>query len=278
MTAATVREVTGVDTDPLRVEPGRAPDLGGFPTRPDPPFGKAEGRRRLRRAGRLLADLQERLWAERRRSLLVVLQGMDTSGKDGVIRRVFRHGSPLGMRAEAFGVPTATEAAHDFLWRIHRRAPAAGEIVIFNRSHYEDVVAVRVRRLAPPEVWSGRPERIREFEALLGESGTRVVKLFLHISPAEQAERLRARLTEPAKRWKFNPADLEDRARWGEFMDAWDDVMARTSVPTAPWWVIPADRKWWRDLAAATVIVGALEEIDPRPPVVDLDPDEHPIR
>ena len=215
--------------------------------------------------------LQYRLYAEAQRSLLIVLQGMDTSGKDGLIRKVMTVFNPNGCRVWAFKVPTAAEAAHDFLWRIHRAAPARGEVSVFNRSHYEDVLVVRVRELAPRAVWSRRYETINAFERHLHVHGTRVLKFFLHISPEEQKERLLARLDDPLKRWKFSDGDLAERVYWRKYQRAYEDALSRCSNRRAPWFVVPADRKWYRDLAVSEIVADALEEMDPRVPKVKLD-------
>jgi PPK2 family polyphosphate:nucleotide phosphotransferase len=213
-----------------------------------------------------LEELQEALWAENRRKVLVVLQGMDTSGKDGTIRHVFEGVNPLGVRVAAFKAPTEEELAHDFLWRIHPKVPGNGEMVIFNRSHYEDVLVARVRKLVPPGVWRARYDQINDFERLLAETGTVILKFFLYIDKDEQKERLQARLDDPTKRWKFRRGDLDDRLRWDDYLKAYEDVLARTSQKHAPWYVVPANRKWFRDLVIATVLVKALEDLDIKVP------------
>jgi PPK2 family polyphosphate:nucleotide phosphotransferase len=197
---------------------------------------------------------------------------MDTGGKDGTIRKVFGGVNPQGVRVWGFGVPTEWEMAHDYLWRIHEHTPGNGGIVIFNRSHYEDVLVVRVKGLVPEERWRRRYDHIVAFERLLADEGTTVVKFYLHISKEEQRQRLEARLQEPDKRWKFNPGDLEDRKLWDDFQEAYEEAITRTSTEHAPWYVIPADRKWYRDLAVASVLIETLERMDPRfPPEPDLD-------
>ena len=211
------------------------------------------------------------LHAEGRQSLLLVLQGMDAAGKDGLIRRVMAAFNPQGCHAVSFKVPTAEEAAHDFLWRIHRAAPGRGEIVIFNRSHYEDVLVVRVHELVPRPVWEARYDAINEFEARLHENGTRVLKFFLHIDREEQRQRLLERLEEPEKHWKFNAADLVERTRWDDYQRAYEDALARCSTKHAPWYVIPSNRKWYRDLAVSEVIAETLEDMELEVPVVKLD-------
>ena len=215
-------------------------------------------------------DLQYRLSAEARQSLLIVLQGMDSSGKDGLIRKVMTAFNAQGCRVWPFKVPTAVEASHDFLWRIHRAAPPVGEVAIFNRSHYEDVLVVRVHDLVPRRVWSRRYEAINEFERLLQERGTRVLKFFLHISREEQRERLLARLDHPLKRWKFNDADLVERAHWRRYQRAYEEALARCSPASAPWYVIPADRKWYRDFAVSQIVADELDRMNPRMPKARL--------
>jgi PPK2 family polyphosphate:nucleotide phosphotransferase len=213
-----------------------------------------------------LRDLQERLWAENRRSLLLVLQGLDTAGKDGTIRRVLTGVNPQACRVAAFDVPVGAELEHDFLWRVHAVCPGRGQLGIFNRSHYEDVGVVRVKQLAPEEVWRRRYRHIREFERLLADEGTTVVKVFLHISKEEQRQRLQARLDDPRKTWKFRLGDLEDRTLFDEFLAAYDEAIGETSTEWAPWHVVPADRKWVRDIAVATLLVDTLRKLDPRYP------------
>ena len=213
-----------------------------------------------------LTELQERLWAERKRRVLIVLQGMDASGKDGVIRNVMTALHPLGCRVVGFGVPSEVELAHDYLWRIHHVTPGSGEMVIFNRSHYEDVLVVRVRELVPKERWSRRYDQINAFEQLLVDEGTTILKFFLHISPEEQLERFRERYEDPTKRWKFKVGDLEERKRWDAYMAAYEAALARCSTDAAPWFAIPSDRKWFRNLAIADIVADILEDLDPRYP------------
>ncbi len=212
-----------------------------------------------------LEDLQERFHAAHNRSMLVVLQGTDTSGKDGTIRHVFDGVNPQGVRLAGFKAPTEEELDHDFLWRVHQKTPAKGEIALFNRSHYEDVLIVRVHQLVPEEVWRKRYTLINNFEYSLAQQGTIILKFFLHISKKEQTERLLDRLNEPDKHWKFNPDDLKDRDLWDEYQKAYQDMLNETSTEWAPWYVIPADHKWYRNLVVASVLVNTLKEIDPRP-------------
>lgn len=227
---------------------------------------KAELERELGALTDRLDALQRRLYAEGTRALLVVLQGRDASGKDGTLRKVFGPLDPLGLTATSFKAPTAEELAHDFLWRIHRATPARGTIGVFNRSHYEDVLVVRVRRLVPESVWRPRYEQINLFERILVESGTVILKFLLHISREEQRERLLARLDDPEKHWKFNAGDLAERALWDEYTAAYREVLQRTSTETAPWYVVPADSKRVRDVLVARTVVRTLERMDPRWP------------
>jgi PPK2 family polyphosphate:nucleotide phosphotransferase len=232
---------------------------------------KEEAAKRTEKNLARIDALQYALYAESRRSLLIVLQGMDTSGKDGVIRRVMTAFNPTGCRVESFKVPTPEEATHDFLWRIHHAAPARGRVAIFNRSQYEDVLVVRVRKLVPREVWERRYAEINDFEKHLALHGTRVLKFFLHISRDEQKERLMARLAEPDKHWKFSPADLAERKLWPQYQRAYEAALARCSTDGARWYVIPANRRWYRDLAISEIIANALTDMDPKPPKVKLD-------
>ena len=218
-----------------------------------------------------LAGLQERLYAESGQSLLVVLQAIDAGGKDGTIKHAFRAFNPASCRVVSFKVPSGEERSHDFLWRVHTKTPARGEVVVFNRSHYEDVLVVRVHGLVPETVWRPRYDLINDFEANLAAAGTRIVKLYLHISKEEQAERFQARLDDPTKHWKFRRGDLEERARWGDYTAAFEEAISRTSTDVAPWYVIPADRKWYRNWAVSRILAETLQDMDPRyPPAEDL--------
>ena len=211
-------------------------------------------------------ELQEPLYAEGKRALLVVLQGRDTSGKDGTIRRVFGPLNPQGFAVTSFKVPTPVELAHDYLWRVHQAVPPKGGIGVFNRSHYEDVLAVRVHQLVPESVWRPRFEQINQFERILSESGVTILKFFLHVSREEQRRRLLARLEDPTKFWKFSPDDIRERELWDAYTEAYEEALARTSVPTAPWYLVPADKKWLRDLLVAQVVAETLERLDPKYP------------
>lgn len=223
---------------------------------------KDEGLEQLGELNQELEILQELLYAEHKHRVLVVLQGMDTSGKDGVIRHVFEGVNPQGVRVANFKVPTPLELDHDYLWRVHKQTPGKGEIVIFNRSHYEDVLVVRVHELVSEKVWKKRYDQIRDFERQLVEEGTTILKFFLHIDLEEQKERLQARLDDPTKRWKFNPDDLKERARWDEYIEAYEDAINKTSTEEAPWYVVPANKKWYRNLVIASVMVDALTKLD----------------
>jgi PPK2 family polyphosphate:nucleotide phosphotransferase len=238
---------------------------------------KAAAKERTEEDAAAIDALQDRLYAERRRALLVILQGTDTSGKDGTIRAVFNRTGPLGVSVTAFGRPSPEELAHDFLWRVHAACPRRGTIGIFNRSHYEDVLVARVRGLAPPDAIEARYGRINDFERLLTENGTTILKFMLHISREEQGERLRARLEEPASRWKFNPDDLEDRKLWDEYRRAYEIMLERCSTAHAPWHVIPGDRKWVRNAVIAKIVRATLEELNPEYPDPGWRPDQFEI-
>ncbi|HRA35411.1 MAG TPA: polyphosphate kinase 2 family protein [Acidimicrobiales bacterium] len=257
------------------VGPGSRPDLDGIDPdgTPGAPGSKAELETTTEELVFTLADLQNRLWAESRRSVLLVLQALDAGGKDGTIRKVFTGVNPQGVRVTSFKAPTPDELAHDFLWRIHARTPAAGEIGVFNRSHYEDVLVVRVEDLVAEPVWRARYAAIRHFEDQLAASGTTIVKVYLHISAEEQARRFRSRLTEPAKRWKFSSGDLEVRAKWDQYREAYLDAIEETSTKAAPWYVVPADQKKYRNWAVLQILVATLQDMDPQfpEPSEDLD-------
>jgi len=218
-----------------------------------------------------LGRLQERLFAEHGHGVLVVLQGTDTSGKDGTVEHVFSAVNPQGVEVAGFKAPTEQELKHNFLWRIRRRLPTAGRITIFNRSHYEDVLVAKVHELAPPQEIERRYEQINRFERQVAAGGTTIVKVCLHISPEEQRERLLARLGDPTKRWKFREADLDDRDRWTEFQAAYEIALRRCSTEEAPWYVVPADRKWYRNFAITELLVETLTEMKPQYPQPVLD-------
>jgi len=218
-----------------------------------------------------LDALQYRLYAEGRRSLLIVLQGMDAAGKDGTVRHVMSGMNPQACRVSCFKKPTAEELAHDFLWRIHREVPRHGEVGIFNRSHYEDVLVVRVHQLVSKPVWKERYHRLNEFEENLRSSGTHILKFFLHLSRKEQTRRLKERLADPTKHWKLSEEDLSERKLWKDYQAAYEEMLEKCSTAHAPWYVIPADHKWFRDLAVAHIVADALEALDPRFPEPKLD-------
>jgi PPK2 family polyphosphate:nucleotide phosphotransferase len=250
--------------------------------RPAGPRDKKAAAADLKALAERLDGLQEALFAEATgggsRSVLLVLQGMDTSGKGGVIRHVAGLVNPQGLQIAAFKRPTRAELRHDFLWRIRKQLPAAGRIGVFDRSHYEDVLIVRVNGLVPEPVWRRRYQAIREFEAELAAAGATVVKCMLHISPAEQAERLLARLDDPTKRWKYNPGDLDARAQWSAYQLAYTDALTECDSDLAPWYVIPSDRKWYRNWAIASLLAETLAELDPQYPMPDLDVDAERAR
>jgi PPK2 family polyphosphate:nucleotide phosphotransferase len=257
----------------LRLKPGKAPRL----SKVDPGdtlglAGKAEAQEALAENVERIVALQERLHAEHRRALLVVFQAPDCGGKDGTTRAVFSGVNPQGCRVVSFKAPSSEELAHDFLWRVHAVVPRKGEIGIFNRSHYEDVLVVRVDSLVPEEVWSARYEQINAFERLLVDTGTELLKIYLHISKEEQAERLRERVDDPEKRWKFSPDDLGKRAQWDDYQRAYEDALQRCGTDWAPWYVVPGDRNWVRNLAVSAIVRSKLEEMDPRFPQPDWDP------
>ncbi len=208
------------------------------------------------------SDLQDILYAQHEHKILIVLQGMDTSGKDGAIRHVFGGINPQGVRVANFKGPTPEELDHDYLWRVHKQVPAKGELVIFNRSHYEDVLIVRVHELVPEKVWKRRYDEINNFEQLLSESGTTILKFYLHISKDEQKKRLEERRDTPRKQWKFRIEDIRERELWDDYMQAYQDAIARTSTRCAPWHVVPANHEWYRDLVIASVLVESLEGLD----------------
>ena len=228
--------------------------------------GKESGLAQLDKLREKLDGLQELLFAGHKHKVLIILQAMDTGGKDGAIRRVFSGVNPAGVRVASFKAPTLEELDHDYLWRVHRQVPGRGEMVIFNRSHYEDVLIVRVHNLVPLEVWSKRFEQINHFERTLVENGMTILKFYLHIDLDEQRERLQARLDDPARRWKFRLADLDERKLWPDYMKAYEDVLSKTSTEHAPWYIVPANRKWFRDLVISSVLVETLEGLNMKYP------------
>jgi PPK2 family polyphosphate:nucleotide phosphotransferase len=257
----------------LLVEPGKAVMLADWDPADKLGFKKNdENEAALAESIARLDEFQYLMYAEHRHALLVVLQGIDTAGKDGTIRHVISGFNPQGCRVTAFKTPTPEEAEHDFLWRVHRVIPRKGDIAIFNRSHYEDVLVARVRELVPKEVWSRRYERINQFEALLRENGVIVVKFFLHISKDEQKQRFEERLKDPTKQWKLALSDFDDRKHWAAYMAAYEDALARCSTDAAPWYIVPSDRKWVRNLAVSQILVETLEALHMKFPKASFDP------
>jgi PPK2 family polyphosphate:nucleotide phosphotransferase len=259
-------------SDTHQLTPGNNIELGSITTkgkdyRQDRHSAKAEFKALRRR----LIELQRRMYAEDKHKLLVVLQAMDAGGKDGTIRRVFQGVNPQGVRVTSFKAPSKEELAHDFLWRVHEAVPARGMIGVFNRSHYEDVLIVRVDSLVPESVWRPRFEQINQFEKLLVDTGTKLLKFYLHISKEEQRERFQARVDDPEKHWKFSLEDLDKRKQWDQYMKAYEEMLRLTTTDWAPWYVIPADQKWYRNLAVVGVIVKALEQLDPQYPPAETD-------
>ena len=246
-----------------RVKPGEEVNLSKWDPDDKGDFkgGKEEGLAEVEKLNTRLEELQEVLYAEHRHKVLIVLQAPDTGGKDGVIRRVFDGVNPQGVRVASFKAPTEEELDHDYLWRVHKAVPGRGEMVIFNRSHYEDVLVVRVHNIVPPEVWKKRYEQINAFERHLAANGTTILKFYLHIDPEEQKQRLQARLDDPTKRWKFRLGDLEERKLWREYMEAYEEALSRTSTDHAPWYIVPANRKWYRDLVISSVLVETLDDL-----------------
>ena len=256
------------------IKPGQNDRLSQVSSDPwdDLPTSKTDAREELAELQARLSELQQRFFVDRRRKFLVVLQGMDTSGKNGTIRNVFRGVNPQGVHVASFEKPSSRELSHDYLWRVHKRAPSSGEIVIFDRSHYEDVLAVRVNELKPEFVWRKRYRHINDFEQLLVDEDTVILKLFLHINLETQKDRLQARLDTPSKNWKFDLSDLVARSKWKEYEEAYEEVFQKTSLVHAPWYVIPANKKWARNLLVARIVVACLEDLHLSYPEVDYDP------
>jgi len=271
----TRRKATRRLGDELRVKPGTRVRLADVD--PAETYGRTQETADDELAADLarLTDFQERLWAEHRHKVLVVLQGIDAAGKGGTLEHVMGAFNPLGCPVHAFKVPTEQELAHDYLWRVHARTPGTGEIAIFDRSHYEDVLVVRVLGLVPEERWRKRYDQINAFEQLLAVEGTTILKFFLYIDRDEQRERFQARLADPDKRWKFRMGDLDTRKQWDDYIAAYEDVLSRCSPEQAPWFVIPANKKWFRNLAVAQILADKLTDLDPRypPPDEEIPPD-----
>ncbi len=254
--------------DRYLVKPGSKVDIKEWDPNDKSAFelDKSEAEDKLVDLSKKLDSLQDVLYAEHKHKILIILQAMDTGGKDGVIRSVFSRVDPQGIRVANFKTPTNTELDHDYLWRVHQQTPGKGEIVIFNRSHYEDVLVVRVHDLVPRKVWSKRFEHIRNFEKLLSDEGTKIFKFYLHIDPDEQRDRLIDRIEQPDKNWKFNPGDLKERELWNDYMKAYEAVLSKTSTTWAPWYIIPANRKWYRNLLISTILIEKLSKLDMKYP------------
>ena len=252
-----------------RVEPGERIRLGDYETDDTNGYERSDAQTELASLVERIAELQMRLYAEDSRSVLVVLQGIDAAGKDSTVRHVFSGTNPQGVRVYTYKEPTQEEAAHDFLWRYHADAPADGMIHVFNRSHYEDVLVVRVKGLAPEELWRSRYDSINDFERMLVREGTVIVKFFLHISKEAQLERFRERLERPDKHYKFSANDVRERRHWAEYAEAYEDAVNLTSTPWAPWYVVPSDHKWFRNLVVARIVAATLETMNPRWPEND---------
>lgn len=258
-----------------RVATGKKLRLDSIDTKQSGPFdGKDDAKSFVSDLNEKILDLQYQMYVEHRQSLLIVLQAPDAAGKDGVIRKVLGQMNPQGCRTYPFKKPSQEERDHDFLWRIHKCTPGHGKVAIFNRSHYEDVLVVRVEDLVPKKVWSERYAIINDFEAILAASGTRILKFFLHISSEEQLDRFRKRLENPAKHWKLNVGDYEARDRWDAYREAYQDAISKCNTKHAPWFVIPSDNKWYRDAAVAGVVHETLDDMDPQMPKPDVDLDE----
>lgn len=261
-----------INTAIHRVAPGMPVDVSRIPTSYDAGLTRERGEAQFRKLRRRLVKLQEKLYADGGQALLVVFQAMDAGGKDSTIRNVFGPVNPQGCHVASFKAPSTLERSHDFLWRIHQQAPARGMIGVFNRSHYEDVLIVRVKGLAPERVWRPRYEHINAFERQLHADGTRVVKFFLHISKDYQKVRLQRRLDRPDKHWKFNPDDLAERARWDDYQQAFSEALERCSTEDAPWYVVPAENRWYRNLLVTRVLVQTLQSMELKWPTADFNP------
>lgn len=262
------------DAEPFIVKPGEKVKLKDIPTDFDETdYDKQSAYRQIEENAQEMADLAKILYAENRRSILLVLQGMDTAGKDGTIRAVMKGMNPTSCQVSSFKKPSEEELDHDFLWRIHKVVPRRGNIGIFNRSHYEDVLVVRVHNLVPEKRWKQRYDLINNFEKLLEETDTTIIKCFLHISKETQRERLQARLDDPAKHWKFNLGDLSERKKWDDYQEAYEAALEKCSTGHAPWYVIPSDRKWYRNLVVSELLKKTLKKMDPQTPDPEADYD-----
>jgi PPK2 family polyphosphate:nucleotide phosphotransferase len=261
------------DFDRYRVHPDEEVDLADYDSSDTATYDDAEAREELGGIVEQIADLQARLYAEDRRSMLVVVQGIDAAGKDSTVKHVFSGTNPQGVRVYTFKEPSNEEAAHDFLWRYHLHTPSQGMIHVFNRSHYEDVLVVRVKQLVEEERWRSRYESINDFERILVREGTTILKFFLHVSKDAQLERFRERLEREDKHYKFSANDVRERRHWDAYQEAYQDALRATSTEWAPWYVIPSDHKWFRNLAVGRIVASTLQQLDPRwpPPEEDLE-------
>ena len=268
----TETKIERVPVDQYRVVPDTFGGISSVDPNANGGYDKASAKPIMKALNSRVEELQENLYAHGQERLLFVLQATDTGGKDGTIRAVFDRTNPQGVDVASFKKPTSEELAHDYLWRIHTHSPAKGNITVFNRSHYEDVLVVRVRELVEEQVWRKRYEHIRNFEQLLADEGTTIVKIYLHISKEEQRERLQARIDNPAKHWKFEMGDLEERKLWDDYQEAFGDMLTETSTPDAPWYIVPANRKWYRNIVISQILVDTLEKIasDEFPPDPEL--------
>ena len=258
--------------DSIQFDPGSKIKLADIPTRIETDeFDKKSAYKQIEKNAVVMAEHARRLYAENKTAILLVLQGMDTAGKDGTIRTVMRGVNPRSCQVVSFKQPTDKELDHDFLWRVHKAVPGRGNIGIFNRSHYEEVLVVRVHNLVPEKKWKGRYELLNNFEKQLTECDTKIVKCFLHISKDEQRERLQARIDDPEKHWKFNRGDIDERKLWPKYHDAYEDALNKCNTKHAPWHIIPSDRKWYRNLVVSTLMRKTLEKLDPQFPTVDED-------
>ena len=270
--AALEKVLPHLDPEPYRIGPREQVDVRQRPTRYEGPIHKSDGKAALKPLSARLTELQERLYAQNTQSLLVVLQAMDAAGKDSTVRHVFAPVNPEGCKVFSFKSPSKEELAHDYLWRVHAHTPEDGNIAVWNRSHYEEVLIVKVKGWAPPEVIARRYDHLNCFEKMLEDEGTQVVKFMIHISKDYQKKRIQRRLDRPDKHWKFNPEDLTERALWDDYMDAFNIALTRTSTPTSPWYVIPSERRWYRNLIITKVLVDTLEAMNPQPPKINFDP------
>jgi PPK2 family polyphosphate:nucleotide phosphotransferase len=257
------------------LSPGQSVNLADIPTSGKVYLDDKDGSKETLMALRNeLIEAQVRFYAEGKRKLLVVFQAMDAGGKDGTTRAVFEGVNPQGVQVTSFKAPSKEELAHDYLWRVHQKVPATGMIGVFNRSHYEDILVVRVDNLVPEAVWRPRYEQINHFEKLLAETGTTILKFYLHISSEEQKKGFQDRLTDPTKHWKFSPEDLKKREDWDAYWEAYNEALARTTTSYAPWYVVPGDQNWYRNLVVASAIVATMRELNPQYPVPDIDFDK----